>query len=104
MSPIYRSVDEEVTKAHAQPRADYAQNPGALSRPGSFAHFPGSGPAGKTCWHCAHFTRVEHANGRGGKTVCAEAARLLSKPLRGVNAIAPGTAACRYFKEKPGAD
>jgi hypothetical protein len=59
-----------------------------------YAHFPGQGPAGKTCRTCAH--RYEIA---GSVSVCRKAAELAGLSVEEVLPISRHGEACKYFQE-----
>lgn len=61
-----------------------------------YAHFPGDGPAGKTCVTCAH--RYEIA---GSVSVCRKAAELAGQSVEEVHPIHRHSDACKYFEEAP---
>jgi hypothetical protein len=65
----------------------------------TYAHFPGSGPAGQTCGGCAHLK----PDAVGG--YCLECARQVgARGLRGLARIASrNTPACKYWRRYEGA-
>ena len=62
------------------------------ARPGSYAGFPGTGPAGEVCSRC----RLQTAD--RAKFYCSKFQTLTGR--RG-SAISPGSPACRYFEARP---
>lgn len=59
---------------------------------GSFAHFPGSGPVGKYCDKCAHFSAAEKKKGWG---LCIKFKQLMG--FKG-NQIRGSSQSCKYFE------
>lgn len=64
----------------------------------SYAHFPGTGPAGETCNSCQH-VRMRQA-GAKKLAICSEFKRL--KPGVAASAIDHRAAACRYWQVRAG--
>lgn len=66
---------------------------------GCYAHFPGTGPAGKTCSSCRHLAK--------GK-FCMKWVSLMTRPTQRTNtvpkptAISPMTQACKFYEPIPG--
>jgi hypothetical protein len=63
----------------------------------TYSHFPGQGPAGKTCQGCRHWSRISDDTGWGR---CAEAARKARLLLSQVQPAAADTRACRDWRER----
>jgi hypothetical protein len=67
---------------------------GGPAKYGGYAHFPGTGPQGKRCRDCEHFTEAGKR-----KRVCRKWAQLIGAPgkpedWRGIDSAA---AACKHF-------
>lgn len=61
----------------------------------TYAHFPGTGPAGRTCRECAWFDRLKAHQGK-----CAKWARLTGQPVKKAKLIGAVTQSCRHFEER----
>ncbi len=68
----------------------------------TYAHFPGRGPAGRTCGDCAHCAGESWSpNGRPHRW-CAKALKLAGRDPGDGRAAGPlrhTTPSCRYFEE-----
>lgn len=62
-----------------------------MKKAGGYAHFPGTGPAGKTCMSCAYRTKRD----KGKKEWCAKNREILG---RWTNPIITSSAACKYYE------
>lgn len=71
-------------------------NLSGVNKLGAYAHFPGTGPLGKSCYGCAFLHEVT-AKGR----TCAKYAQLKGVPAGTAPRINEATNACKYFEPKP---
>jgi hypothetical protein len=64
--------------------------------PAGMAHWAGTGPTGKVCRDCAAWVLI------GNKRLCEKYKRMIGKDEWDEKKIIPsGTAACKYFEQKP---
>jgi hypothetical protein len=67
-------------------------NVGGKAQLGNFAALPGTGPAGSVCSGCSLLTPD------GSRFVCGKYRVLTGRKGK---PISPGSAACRYFQQRP---
>ena len=80
------------TKGAYYPRPEYCQELGKTRKFGAYAYFPGTGPKGRTCFHCTHTVKLRRGKGYG------KYAKLMGKKALPIRTSTP---ACKYFEQEP---
>ena len=66
----------------------------------STAHFPGTGPVGRTCMGCRYYTQFKDGDGAG---YCFKFKELMGlKRVKRSDMIPGSTSACKYYEVKHG--
>ena len=74
------------------PRPEYCQELGKTRKFGAYAYFPGTGPKGRTCFHCTHTVKLGRGKG------CGKYAKLMGKKALPIQTSTP---ACKFFEQEP---